>query len=1003
MRNCGSEEYYRTHASCLTDQLYLAACRAVTSKCLLDLGITSIVNATLELPTVAYQKQDTIQIAVEDRVTAKLNIYFDLIADKIQQVHHGGGKILIYCRAGQSRSATLCIAYFMKYHNMTYEQAFQYVKYRRPIIHPNVGFVHQLKDYERRLQSKPAPAPLQVKYAEESVLDEDIIEDETVDVPIAPLKHGRGNLLVHEPFKTLTDKYEIVSVQVCDKNSFRAKRPIPERVGASIQDGHPVASSWTAPRTHGAVKEYNETQARGKRKTAFTRMTKPNEIAVSYWNIPLDLALASNINGKFKLQTNPEYSSLALAELHLHLAVFEGQPHELVGNVSETLMKPVKATKVLTMLRQSVTQFSCDVLDTNGTISFSNPKNVSIKEMPSTNKITRQLSVKSRSLLRFGNSYQVQPKLQQAPSSSRAASSQKPLEATLKVTIDDPVRAVLKLSDNVRHCAISKIVPILWENVSNRDVVKNRKIVGRNVRTYQAISDKSSNVGEMSLLAQKPVTVLKQRHSISRLSTQTWSTTVAIPTFTIPLTQYHKLDFSFAPYETTNIVSGYIQTVVGVCVAETGGSMVLNREFPYYSTVHFTSALELFRASENVKLDIQWFKAPQTSKLDRELELIRKSSEARMAERRKKASEIVVKWATERFQPDEFQTSLPCLSLAHSNRQTYIASLCLHPQIHDSYILHEVIDYFKLDLIGRFFVPKHDPHLLRKCVDHVPHPSAVILSFPVMESTGKYSPQNRPSFKAVARRNLHTDCKIGAVTQIADTHNAGDYLEDIPDEINDISEMKNVLAEKTDSPRCKIWFEVFKRTLMLKRPTFPTIGNSHFLQTSVNSEHCLLEFVIAGSSNSSKLKVNAKFSASPSLNVASIGEVKIIEKISNSSKTAEKFQRFNAKQSRLKVISSIDCIVSSENIVYEDAKMMPAVGNNFVKPVSKVSFPNRLYCVQQEQVYGLTERLVLGARELTRVPFSVVTRLRGVAEIIGPLVTLGNTIDLPEYKFVQVR
>ena len=92
-RNCGSEEYYKTHASELTEQLYLAACRAVTSKCLLDLGITSIVNATLELPTVAYQKQDTIQIAVEDRISAKLNIYFDLIADKIQQVEH---KIFFY-------------------------------------------------------------------------------------------------------------------------------------------------------------------------------------------------------------------------------------------------------------------------------------------------------------------------------------------------------------------------------------------------------------------------------------------------------------------------------------------------------------------------------------------------------------------------------------------------------------------------------------------------------------------------------------------------------------------------------------------------------------------------------------------------------------------------------------------------------------------------------------------------------------------------------------------
>ena len=165
-RNCGSEEYYKTHASQLTDNLFLAACRAVTSKCLLELGITNIVNATLELPTVAYQQQDTIQIAVEDRITAKLNIYFDLIADKIEEVHHGGGKILVYCRAGQSRSATLCIAYFMKYHGMSYEQAFQFVKYRRPIIHPNLGFVHQLRDYEKKLKARIPPvrscAPLRV-------------------------------------------------------------------------------------------------------------------------------------------------------------------------------------------------------------------------------------------------------------------------------------------------------------------------------------------------------------------------------------------------------------------------------------------------------------------------------------------------------------------------------------------------------------------------------------------------------------------------------------------------------------------------------------------------------------------------------------------------------------------------------------------------------------------------------------------------------------------------
>lgn len=286
MRNC-SEEYHKTHASELTDHLYLAACRAVTSKCLKDLGITSIVNATLELPTVAYQKQDTIQIAVEDRVSAKLNIYFDLIADKIQQVHLGGGKILIYCRAGQSRSATLCIAYFMKYHDMTYDQAFQFVRGRRPIIHPNIGFIRQLKEYEQKLKTKPVPAPQAVaksrteaviSYATDIIVDDEPPEN-TVDIPIRPLKHGRPVVSVHEPFNSLADNYEVVAVQLCDKNSYKQTKLPAENSMQSIQDGHPVASSSININTIGQAGEYESVNGRGKRKTAFTRLAKPNDIA----------------------------------------------------------------------------------------------------------------------------------------------------------------------------------------------------------------------------------------------------------------------------------------------------------------------------------------------------------------------------------------------------------------------------------------------------------------------------------------------------------------------------------------------------------------------------------------------------------------------------------------------------------------------------------------------------------------------------------------------------
>ena len=101
--NYGSEEYHRNTPSLLTDQLYLSAFLAIKPTVLLELGITFVINATLELPTMAYQKQDAIQIAVEDRVASKLYVYFDMVADKIHSVHKSGGKVLIYCRAGMSR------------------------------------------------------------------------------------------------------------------------------------------------------------------------------------------------------------------------------------------------------------------------------------------------------------------------------------------------------------------------------------------------------------------------------------------------------------------------------------------------------------------------------------------------------------------------------------------------------------------------------------------------------------------------------------------------------------------------------------------------------------------------------------------------------------------------------------------------------------------------------------------------------------------------------------
>ena len=62
-----------------------------------------------------------------------------------------GKKTLVVCTAGISRSATVCIAYLMKYEGVSYDQAFNKVKEARKFIKPNHGFVAFLKEYEKKL------------------------------------------------------------------------------------------------------------------------------------------------------------------------------------------------------------------------------------------------------------------------------------------------------------------------------------------------------------------------------------------------------------------------------------------------------------------------------------------------------------------------------------------------------------------------------------------------------------------------------------------------------------------------------------------------------------------------------------------------------------------------------------------------------------------------------------------------------------------------------------
>ncbi|KAJ1405616.1 Tyrosine specific protein phosphatases domain [Sesbania bispinosa] len=91
-------------------------------------------------------------IDVVDRDDANLKQYFNECFDFIDEAKRHGGRVLVHCYAGKSRSVTIVVAYLMKTRGMSLSEALQHVKSKRPQAAPNPGFIRQLEEFEKSLQ-----------------------------------------------------------------------------------------------------------------------------------------------------------------------------------------------------------------------------------------------------------------------------------------------------------------------------------------------------------------------------------------------------------------------------------------------------------------------------------------------------------------------------------------------------------------------------------------------------------------------------------------------------------------------------------------------------------------------------------------------------------------------------------------------------------------------------------------------------------------------------------
>ena len=113
-----------------------------------NLGITHIVNATRDIPNASPSRFEYINVSVNDDEATDLKRHFRRSNDFVRNAIRKGGRVMIHCRAGVSRSVTLCIAYLMQCEGMRLRDAFSLVESRRSIIRPNNSFLMQLAKYE---------------------------------------------------------------------------------------------------------------------------------------------------------------------------------------------------------------------------------------------------------------------------------------------------------------------------------------------------------------------------------------------------------------------------------------------------------------------------------------------------------------------------------------------------------------------------------------------------------------------------------------------------------------------------------------------------------------------------------------------------------------------------------------------------------------------------------------------------------------------------------------
>jgi len=117
-------------------------------------NITHVIDAALAIVPPFPDQFKYMHVELLDYPGENVMPYLEHTSRFIEQALASGGKVLVHCLKGVSRSATIAAAYAIYSQKLSTKAAIQLLRKSRTVVCPNHGFQMQLEWYEKSLSKK---------------------------------------------------------------------------------------------------------------------------------------------------------------------------------------------------------------------------------------------------------------------------------------------------------------------------------------------------------------------------------------------------------------------------------------------------------------------------------------------------------------------------------------------------------------------------------------------------------------------------------------------------------------------------------------------------------------------------------------------------------------------------------------------------------------------------------------------------------------------------------